>query len=232
MIRTHFQRQGVGTGFRMNVRNVYAEVHYIAPTTTTTKPRVTTPAGYNVELVAVTRPADGTRFNEYKVLSHVWRHGERPATFEELCAHVEKQLTAYFGEPVEVRRTIEAYCYYTQKDKEIWPHIASDVYTNTQAVYCAYSDTIRKMPENWCLIAWTDAEYNKPNFGGCSKPGTPAHVDFDIDPATAQWRELCVKAHNEFAKSHNQRNSDRENKEWLAWLLSEYIKGAKEQAAN
>jgi hypothetical protein len=232
MIKAHFQRQGVGQSLKMNVRNVYAEVHYIAPTTTTTKPRVTTPAGYNVELVAVTRPADDTRFNEYKVLSHVWKHDERPTTFEELCAHVEKHLAAYFGEPVEVGRFIEAYCYYSDAEKRIWPHITSDVFVDVQAVYCAYSDTIRKMPENWCLIAWNDAEYNTPNFGGCSKPGTSANVNFDVDPATAQWRELCVKAHGEFAKSHNQRHSDRENKEWLAWLLSESIKDAKEQAAN
>ena len=36
---------------------------------------------------------------------------------------------------------------------------------------------------------------------------------------------MCIGGYiAEFCKEHNQRKSERENRGWLAWLLSEYIK--------
>jgi hypothetical protein len=126
------------------------------------------------------------------------------AAAEKLSAAAILRLT---GVEVEFSKNVEAYCYNTENEMRIWPHIASDVYVAAAAVYERPTDTIRHVPSNVCLIRWVD--------------GKP---DFDLDAAAKPYRAECEEAHGEFLKSHNQRNADHENKSWLAWLLSEYIK--------
>lgn len=135
---------------------------------------------------------------------------------------IAREIKRIFNLAIEIEDYIEAYMYYdnwTIKDR---PYLKNDVYFNVQARYEEGSNTVRKVPENYCLIAWEgsvwDFQTGKMTTGDLNSP------KFDVDAATLPWRSICEQAHNEFVKSHNQRNSDKENKEWLAWLISEYIK--------
>ena len=119
-------------------------------------------------------------------------------------ADAVKVLEDYLNVSVDGRTM--AYCYATDNEKRIWPHIANDVY-ETCAVYEPETNTIRGAIKNYCLIRWVD--------------GQP---DFEMDGAAGPYRDICREAYAEYIKPHNQRNSDRENKCWLAWLIGEYIK--------
>lgn len=108
---------------------------------------------------------------------------------------------------IQFSNFVEAYMYYSDNALRIWPHIATDKYVSC-AVYEESTDTIRITPQNYCLIHWDSSR----------------NPVFDMDGATLPYREIAKRAHDEFSKPHNRRNSDRENKSWLAWLISEYIR--------
>jgi hypothetical protein len=118
---------------------------------------------------------------------------------------VIKRLT---GRDVQFSTDVEVYCFNDDWTMKHFPHTANDIYV-ASAVYEQPTDTIRHVPSNVCLIT----------FQGDRAP-------FDTDAAAAPYRAECEKAFHEFLLDHNQRKSDRENKGWLAWLLSEYIKDA------
>ncbi len=119
---------------------------------------------------------------------------------------VRHAIKEKFGIDAAFSPATEAYCYADAKSLAIWPHIASDIYI-AAASYEPNTDTIRHEPSNMCLIA----------FGGGS-------TRFDIDAGAAKYRAVCEECHAEYLKEHNQRNSDIDNKGWLAWLISETIK--------
>lgn len=119
---------------------------------------------------------------------------------------VIKQLT---GVTVELSKDVEHYMYDNAANLRIWPYLADDVYV-AACVYEAGSNTIRHVPTNICLIAFGE---------------TLDDAVFDMDAANEPYRELAKKAYKEFCKEHNQRDSERDNRGWLAWILSEYIKG-------
>ncbi|MED4284939.1 hypothetical protein P4679_23770 [Priestia megaterium] len=60
------------------------------------------------------------------------------------------------------------------------------------AIYQPYSDTIRKVPQNYCLICW-DGE-NKPTF--------------DLDGATKQYRDKVKKAYKVWIESVSNNKED------------------------
>jgi hypothetical protein len=95
---------------------------------------------------------------------------ETLAAAEKLSAAAILRLT---GVEVEFSKNVEAYCYNTENEMRIWPHIASDVYV-AAAVYERPTDTIRHVPSNVCLIRWVD--------------GKP---DFDLDAAAKPYRAEC-----------------------------------------
>ena len=100
----------------------------------------------------------------------------------------------------------EAYCYEPRSSWETWPHIKGDIF-RTCAVYEKGTDTIRHARTNVCFVKWDNGVEG-----------------YDLDAAAAPYRAICERAVAEFKKSHNQRNSDEENKAWLAWLIGEWIK--------
>jgi hypothetical protein len=90
----------------------------------------------------------------------------------------------------------------------VYPYQNTDIHLAT-AVYEPYTDTIRMLPENYCLIAWNADK-------------TP---NFDVDNAVKEGTKLITRfAHEEYLKEHNQRSSDEANKIWLAWFVSEMLK--------
>lgn len=59
-------------------------------------------------------------------------------------------------------------------------------------IYQPYSDTIRKVPQNYCLICWD--EENKPIF--------------DLDGATKQYRDKVEKAYKVWVESGSNNKED------------------------
>lgn len=128
----------------------------------------------------------------------------RDAAKTSALAHIRKTV----GFDVEFAQNIEAYCYNTAHECRIWPQVAADIYV----LACSFepaTNTIRHEPTNVCLIA----------FDG------PTAARFDVDRAAVPYRAQIDEAYGEFLKSHNQRMGEYDAKCWLAWLLSEYIKG-------
>ena len=197
MEQLHFQRQGVGDTLRLRHGNLYAEC-------------IPSKQGYHVEVLQ-TLPRDTTTgLNDYNILLTTNPAQGLPQTMDDVRSLIIASIADKLQREVEILPQIEAYMYYSDRYKELWPRIATDVYMNVQATYETYSNTIRKQPENYCIIAWEDGDITKPIF--------------DVDAAQKPWRDIAQRAHAEFIKSHNQKNSDRENKEWLAWLISQWIK--------
>jgi hypothetical protein len=121
--------------------------------------------------------------------------------------HVSGAADAEFAE-----RT-EHYCYATDKELKLWPHIANDVYF-TACLYDAASESIN--------LAAKDA----------AGAVLPPIIKFDADnralqllhPNVVQYAEQIDRAIAEFHKEHNQRMGKLHSRGYLAWLLSEYIK--------
>jgi len=116
-------------------------------------------------------------------------------------------LAGFVKEPVEFSPFIEAYMAYSEHDHRVHPCVRDDRYV----LACSYepgTDTIRHEPTNVCLIA----------FDG------PMEAVSKLDPAAEPYRCQIEKAYREFTKEHNQRMGEKAAKNWLAWLLSEYIK--------
>ncbi|MCK2000563.1 hypothetical protein MZM54_04030 [[Brevibacterium] frigoritolerans] len=72
-----------------------------------------------------------------------------------------------------------------------------------QAIYQNGSDTIRKLPENYCLIAF--------------RTNGDKEVDFDVDGATVPYREFVQDAYQKWQEN------DSKDKNELAALVSEEI---------
>ena len=145
----------------------------------------------------------------------LWRNGRyrradsRNSRFVDLPTAEKESVAAIHrltGQEVQFSPDVEVYSFNDNWTLKHYPRTASDIYIAT-AVYEEYSDTVRHRPSNMCLIA----------FNG-------DHAPFDVDAGAARYRTQCEKAYHEFLLEHNQRKSPRENKGWLAWLLSEYIK--------
>lgn len=132
---------------------------------------------------------------------------ETPADCREVLG---RMLTKLMGEPVTIAERIELYCPGCRLNGDVeFP----------RARYEEGTDTIRSVPENYCLIAWQD--------------GQPI---FDVDGATeagfeekngisllCRWRTICAKAHEAYTQPVNKPGTT-EGKKWLAWLISEYRK--------
>jgi hypothetical protein len=125
-----------------------------------------------------------------------------PLSFEECKAMAVAKVKEHFDIDIEISSQIEAYI----------PHNGcnNDIYLAT-CIFETYSNTIRSIPENYCLICWENDDINRPVF--------------NMDGAvTEDIRNLCREAHAEFLKPHNQRKTDQENKTWLCWYISEGLK--------
>ena len=145
-----------------------------------------------------------------------WRlHQEKykePLTFtlETIIKKIEVSILEHFKQKIKISKHIMAYMY---KDNNIgyYDYTLNDFYFS-QAVYCTQTDTIRAT-DNTCLIAWSDGDIHKPDF----------KVDA-LNYENPRLMKLLKKAHTEFLKECNQRGTDINNKGWLAWLVSEYMK--------
>jgi hypothetical protein len=119
------------------------------------------------------------------------------------------ELSRLLKDRVEFAPHVEAYMAYTEAELRIWPHLKDDIYVLT-ASYEPETDTIRHEPSNICLIA----------FKG------PKYANLAMDAAAAKYSEQITRAYVEFMKDHVQRDGEKAAKNWLAWLLSAYIRDA------
>jgi len=110
---------------------------------------------------------------------------------------------------IEIDPEIEAYCYSNAKTRELWPRVVDDVYI-TSATYNAYSDTIRHEPTNVGLI-W---------FGEDGKSEGQQFRDGYNEKWTKQIKN-ALKSYNSNVEAHGE---GVERKEWLAWLVGQYIR--------
>lgn len=109
------------------------------------------------------------------------------------------------GLTCEFSPSIEAYMYYNESTLRAWPYLATDVFVTT-ACYDPAAGVIRHAATGAPLFAF-------------EKPYSTAGA-----PAISAHRELCAKAYQEFLKPHNQRQSERDARGWMAWLIGEWIK--------
>lgn len=126
-------------------------------------------------------------------------------TLSEAIAQIEKKFNVLFDPE------IEAYCYSGSKTLEIWPHLRNDVYI-TCATYEPGTDSIRHEPSNICLIVFGNEENG------------PAAQQYTEDPANQNYTVLVQKAIESYNSNVGAHGRGVERKEWLAWLIGQYIK--------
>ena len=125
------------------------------------------------------------------------------AESEEKAVAAIKRLT---GQDVEFSTDIEVYCFNDDWTMSHYPHTASDIYVAT-AVYNCTNDAIYHVPSGDCLVYFIKDR-----------------VMTAMDEPVAKYAPQVAQALDEYRKDFSRRKSDRENKGWLTWLLSEYIK--------
>jgi len=134
------------------------------------------------------------------------RHVElkNATTVEEAISIAALELNCQFNPE------IEAYCYSDKISLRTWPYIANDVYI-TCATYETITDTIRHEPSNICLINFSD---NDKMTG----------KQYKHDPANRKYTEQIKRALEPFNSNVAAHGIGTERKEWLAWLVSQYIR--------
>ncbi|RPJ28642.1 MAG: hypothetical protein EHM35_13605 [Planctomycetaceae bacterium] len=121
---------------------------------------------------------------------------------------------------VEFEPEIEAYMYYNASTYQLYPHLASDVFW-TCATYEPGTDTIRHEPTNVCLIVFDDDDHNPlPHV----IKGEVGARQYPHDGYNRRWTEQIQKALDSYNSNPEAHGKGRERKEWLAWLVGEYIK--------
>lgn len=109
------------------------------------------------------------------------------------------------GLTCEFSPDVEAYMYYSESDLRIWPYLASDVYLAT-AVYEPLTRAIRHAVTDAVLFTFKADGVTAGTF------------------ADTPYLDICHRAYLEFLKPHNQRQSERDARGWMAWLIGEWIK--------
>ena len=137
----------------------------------------------------------------------------QPLTSFPSLAHLRQEaeclLTRLLGEPVEIAPEIELYCHPPHPGDIEFP----------RARYEEATDTIRSVPENYCLISFTPAG---PSFDVDAATHPDADAANGIPPQCA-WRTVCRAAHGYYLHPVNHPGTP-QGKRWLAWLISEYRK--------
>jgi hypothetical protein len=168
----------------------------------------------------------------------VHRHGEKVRSLS-MTGPLDT-LKAYYAVNLHLTFApeIEADQFYFPEDFLMHPHLATDIY-RAVAQYEPYSETIRHIPTNVCLIhfrptatkeAITKDASSYPVSRGVGGWASYAQViavkyaNLAVDSANLPYRAIAQKGLEEFFKIHNQTHSDEQNRGWLAWLISEYIK--------
>lgn len=104
---------------------------------------------------------------------------------------------------------VAAYMFYSELSKSSFPRISTDKYLSC-AVYEASTDTIRLLPENYCLVR-------------ISVPfAAKGEYQTDFDAATEPFRAQIDRA----VAEHDHRRCSEEDKARLAWQIGEYILSA------
>lgn len=128
------------------------------------------------------------------------------------------KLTELMGQPVTVDERTEAYFIRRDTDKTSYPYVMADVEFQ-RARYEERTNTIRSVPENYCLISWPNGDINAPvfNVDAATDEGEDVHP-------SCRWRSVCAKAHDCFLQTVNQSYGPVDSKRWLAWLITEWRK--------
>lgn len=172
--------------------------------------------GFHLELREYRRGESWTI--HLKIGDHTFDHPERhitnwqkalPRNLDEAMVMAEVMLMAGTHKEYAISRTPEAYYY---NDEPPYQQLARCMYEEA-------TDTIRTLPENYCLICWEDGDIRKPIFhldaATADKPGIPEEC---------QWRTVAKAAHDCFLAEHIRRDDPINSKRWLAWIASEYRK--------
>lgn len=122
-------------------------------------------------------------------------------------AALAELLTDLLGEPVTVDGAVEMYCY---------PPTPGDIEL-ARARYEPGSDTIRSVPENYCLVEWREG-LPVFNTDAADEPPNGPHIH-----PNCYWRKICAAAHNAYLQPVNRPGTEH-GKRWLAWLISEWRK--------
>lgn len=138
-----------------------------------------------------------------------WSNGKdvpaKNPTLECVKNQVLSGIKRVTGLTCEFSPDIESYMYYSEHDLRIWPYLSSDVYLTT-AIYDAENRAVRHAATNAALFTF--------KADGCTA------VTFEDTP----YLDICNRAYLEFLKPHNQRQSERDARGWLTWLIGEWIK--------
>lgn len=120
----------------------------------------------------------------------------------------EVKIREIFGEDIQISDITGKYCF---EDHFTYPYEKDDKYF-TICVYEKYSDTIRLIPANYCLVA----------FG---REGTKDFLE--MDAATKQYLPILEESIKDYEKQRTfqcyKNKPDEFHKCWLAWLISERI---------
>ncbi len=107
---------------------------------------------------------------------------------------------------------VEAYCYAGEATLRAYPRIKNDVFLAC-ATYEPGTDTIRHEPSNVCLIVFSEGNH----------PWGHAEL-YPDDRANLKYSDAVIKACDSYNSNVKAHGLGVERKEWLAWLVSEYIK--------
>jgi len=121
----------------------------------------------------------------------------------------EQKIKELFDDEIIISDTIEKYCF----DFGIGRETSKDDVFFSCCVYEKYSDSIRLIPENYCLVAF----------------GSEGTKDFlEMDKATEKYLPLLELAIKDYEREKgyacNKNKSEEYLKGWLTWLISERLK--------
>jgi hypothetical protein len=121
---------------------------------------------------------------------------------------IEQGIYKQFSEVVHIAAVTERYCY----EDNTYDYCREDVYL-TPCIYETGSDTIRLVPENYCLVAF--------GFEGSKEL-------LETDAATAEYLPVLQECYEDYLKEKqlncNKNKTAVELKGWLCWLIGETLK--------
>lgn len=149
---------------------------------------------------------------------------ERVKTSDDAKDLIIKAMQKELNVKIQFASYIKKYCYEKDADLRIHRNTHQDVYL-THFVYDVQDDCIKHYVSGIPIVTFQDHKF------GFLEVNAIAEWLFVRNDDTVSLRMMedtiskCFdRAYAESIKDHNQRDSERENRCWFAWLLNEYIK--------
>jgi hypothetical protein len=128
-------------------------------------------------------------------------------SIDDTIIHIKDLVDVYGGHtpPQRVSKQIWAYMF---SGSILYEYQRDDIILSPIR-YDAYSDTIRHVPTNYCLVAFREGKFNNPIL--------------DMDKAAADYRQFIEKALNKGFRNFVYENGNDYCKRRLAWLAGVYL---------